>query len=567
MNSERKQCQNCKNQFTVEPEDFDFYKKIDVPPPTWCPECRQFRRYTWRNERILYRRNCDLCQKSIVSIYSPNKKYKVYCVPCWWGDQWNSSDYGRDFDFSRPFFDQWYELHLAVPRIALLSKNSINSDYTNHTNNNKDCYLAFGTFNSENILYSNRVLPGKDCCDCMSLVGSGSCELCYECVNCERCYRCQYGYLLRDCRDCWFSFDCRNCSDCVLCWNIRNKRYCIKNVQYTKEEYLQKLEEMRLDRYEDREKVRESFRDIIRSTALHRPAVLEQVVASSGNFLSYTKNAIGCFFVEHAENAKFVINGSLGLVDVMDCYNFGAKAELAYECHAVTGGYNMLFSHLCYDNSYISYCDGCQNSVSLFGCVGVKKGEYQILNKTYEKEEYEKTKARIVEHMKETREYGEFFPSELSPFGYNETQGYIYHPLPKEEVLARGMKWEDQTTGVYGKTTIPPLDLAQNITETPDSVTKEILECVHCRKNYNIIFAELEIYRRMKIPIPRECPDCRYSNRVNMRPPRRLWHRQCSCNSSVHNHSQPCPNEFETAYAPDRPEIVYCESCYNAEVA
>jgi len=26
------------------------------------------------------------------------------------------------------------------------------------------------------------------------------------------------------------------------------------------------------------------------------------------------------------------------------------------------------------------------------------------------------------------------------------------------------------------------------------------------------------------------------------------------------------PNEFETAYAPDRPEIVYCEKCYQQEV-
>ncbi len=27
-----------------------------------------------------------------------------------------------------------------------------------------------------------------------------------------------------------------------------------------------------------------------------------------------------------------------------------------------------------------------------------------------------------------------------------------------------------------------------------------------------------------------------------------------------------CQNEFETSYAPDRPEIVYCERCYQQEV-
>jgi len=66
MNSETKNCQNCKKDFVIEPDDFAFYEKIKVPPPTFCPECRLMRRYAWRNERVLYRRNCDLCEKSTV---------------------------------------------------------------------------------------------------------------------------------------------------------------------------------------------------------------------------------------------------------------------------------------------------------------------------------------------------------------------------------------------------------------------------------------------------------------------------------------------------------------------
>ena len=38
-------------------------------------------------------------------------------------------------------------------------------------------------------------------------------------------------------------------------------------------------------------------------------------------------------------------------------------------------------------------------------------------------------------------------------------------------------------------------------------------------------------------------------------------------NTAKHQHDGQCPNEFETSYAPERPEIVYCEACYNAEVA
>jgi hypothetical protein len=59
MNAETKNCQSCKQPFIIEPEDFNFYVKIDVPPPTFCPDCRLQRRMAFRNERTLYKRKCD----------------------------------------------------------------------------------------------------------------------------------------------------------------------------------------------------------------------------------------------------------------------------------------------------------------------------------------------------------------------------------------------------------------------------------------------------------------------------------------------------------------------------
>lgn len=92
MNSETRNCQNCKNDFTIESDDFLFYKKIKVPPPTFCPECRMKRRMIWRNERILYRINCDLCGKNTLTTF--NSPYKIYCHSCWWSDKWSPKDYG-----------------------------------------------------------------------------------------------------------------------------------------------------------------------------------------------------------------------------------------------------------------------------------------------------------------------------------------------------------------------------------------------------------------------------------------------------------------------------------------
>src|SRR3989344_2001477 len=108
-------CQNCKKDFTIEPDDFGFYEKMAVPSPTFCPECRLIRRLGWRNERSLYNRQCALCKNKIISIYSEELSMPVYCEQCWWGDRWDSTDYGVEYDFSKPFFTQFFELRRRVP--------------------------------------------------------------------------------------------------------------------------------------------------------------------------------------------------------------------------------------------------------------------------------------------------------------------------------------------------------------------------------------------------------------------------------------------------------------------
>lgn len=157
--------------------------------------------------------------------------------------------------------------------------------------------------------------------------------------------------------------------------------------------------------------------------------------------------------------------------------------------------------------------------------------------------------------MKKTGEYGEFFPASLSPYGYNETQGQVYMPLSKEEALRLGFKWEDATTGIYGRETIEKDKIPDDIINISESITKEILKCEDCTKNYNIIPQELLFYKKETVPIPRSCPDCRYKKRIALRLPRHLWHRHCM--------NEGCENEFETPYAPERPEKIYCEDCYN----
>ncbi|MDI6883381.1 MAG: hypothetical protein QMC93_02880 [Patescibacteria group bacterium] len=157
QNSKTVKCQNCKKEFVIKPEDFAFYEKIKVPPPTWCPECRLIRRMTFRNERTLYRRKCDLCGKNILAIYSPDKPFTIYCSECWWSDKWNPIEYGRDYDFSKSVFLQFRELLERIPLIALSVTNLVNCDYCNVSANDKECYLISGSQANERVMFANRV--------------------------------------------------------------------------------------------------------------------------------------------------------------------------------------------------------------------------------------------------------------------------------------------------------------------------------------------------------------------------------------------------------------------------
>src|SRR3989338_7276008 len=110
MDSQDKTCQSCRQSFTIEPEDFSFYERIKVPPPTWCPECRMVRRLTWRHNRTIHKITCAKCGIEVFSIYHPSSKFPLYCSTCWWSDTWDAWEYAMEVDFTKPFLSQFQTL-------------------------------------------------------------------------------------------------------------------------------------------------------------------------------------------------------------------------------------------------------------------------------------------------------------------------------------------------------------------------------------------------------------------------------------------------------------------------
>ena len=281
-----------------------------------------------------------------------------------------------------------------------------------------------------------------------------------------------------------------------------------------------------------------------------------------GENLFNSKNSKYVFHSHKSEDSKYLENGDVQ----KNSYDLsvGGELEQCYEGITPDHSHRACFTVTSWKNLDITYTDFCMSCQECFGCAGLKHSKYMIFNKQYSKEEYFKLKEKIIEHMKKIGDYGEFFPMSTSPFAYNESMAMLSFPLNKEEVLEKGLIWQDNIQKTEGKTTL--FEIPDTIEDVRDSIIDEILECGICKRNYKIIEDELSFYRKWNIPIPRSCFFCRLEKRFKLRGPSKLWHRQCMCAKQNHDHKERCPNEFETSYSPERPEIIYCEKCYQQEV-
>lgn len=573
MQSETKTCKNCQQSFEITPDDFGFYEKIKVPPPTWCPECKTIRRLMWRNERTLYKKESTGeggVKKSMISMYAPETDFNTYDQKYWWSDAWDPLSYGKEYDFSKPFFAQFNELLHKVPLLTLSNSNATNSEYCNVADQSKDCYLISSSYKCERDMYSNRLYTTKDSSDVHVVFRS---ELCYDDVSCSDNYRLMYSMNSDACTDSYFLYDCKNCNNCFGCTNLRNKNYCMFNQQYSKEEYNKKLAEMNVGSWNNIQKYRAQFQEMY-NKAIHRYARILKSENVSGDNIDNAKNCHNSFDVtEGAQNCKNIHWGGIQTADAWDSGpGIGDGAELLYETMdtGLQGG-NIIGGNVvygCHDIRYALYCHG---SSHLFGCISLRNKEYCILNKQYSKEEYETLVPKIIEHMNampyvdaKGREYrfGDYFPMEFSPYAYNESIAQDYFSITKEEALKRGYRWRSADHKQY-ETTLQAKDLPDDIKSVDEGILKSVIACEHagtcgdgCSFAFKITAQELQFYKRLQIPLPHHCFNCRHVERLSKRNPMKLWKRQCS----------KCTKDIETSYAPDREEIVYCESCYQAEV-
>jgi hypothetical protein len=427
--------------------------------------------------------------------------------------------------------------------------------------------MLFEADRNEETYYSRGMNDNKDCIDC---IRANQCQICYEGVDINNCYGCFYTRDCNNCSECYFSSNLIGCKNCFGCDNLNQKQYYIYNENIGKEKWEEFISSVKYSS----ESIKEYFSKLeeIRLNNPKRYARITKCENSKGDHLINCKNAYFCFDSQKLHDCAYCFEVQNDAKDAYDFSTFGLSTNMVYECNSCGYGvYNILFCNDTWRSTKdCYYCDNTQSSNNCFGCVGLKKDEYCILNKQYSSEDYEKKVAEIVENMKKSGEWGEYMPMSISIYGYNETLANDYFPLKKEEATAIGAKWQDDDRMIHfdGPFYEPKADIKEyeNNEQERQALLAGILKCQETGKPYKIIPQELAFYIKHGLPVPTISFEARHKARVAKRNPFKLWERQCDCEDSSHGHSGRCENKFESTYSPEKPYKVYCEDCYQKSI-
>ncbi|MBT4456515.1 hypothetical protein HOC54_05240, partial [Candidatus Peregrinibacteria bacterium] len=436
------------------------------------------------------------------------------------------------------------ELMNKVPRLGIDIVHCENSNYCNYCGDDKSCYLDIAGEANEDCYFNLFTKYSKNCADCTFAYHS---ELCYEVISCHKSWNCRWSMYLEGCNDCAFCFDLKGCSDCVFCWNLRHKKHHIFNKKVSEEEYEKFVEELKLGDYEAMQEAQAKWKKMMEEDAIHKSTWGAGSEDCTGNNIKNSKNCKVCFNIVNSWDCKYLFD----VLDARDCYDLSYSLyEPEVSCELIStlalkySAYNMA-THYC---NNVFYCDQLNNSSDCFGCIALNRYKYCILNKQYSKKEYEELKEKLIEHMKKTGEWGEFFPAQIAPWAYNETVAQEYMPISREEASEKGYGWKEaQSSGASGS--------------GGGKAADDVVGCGEgceggCGKSFKLIPQELKFYKQRVLPVPRKCPDCRHLDRIALRTPRRLWKRACS----------KCGEEDWTTYSTEKREKVYCEKCYEETI-
>lgn len=200
-----------------------------------------FSQYLARSYNMDYCFRCTDCHDCFGCVNLSNKDHCIFNV------QYTDEEYDKkvlELKKEKPdvILAQVKEIGLKFPLIQSNFSDNTNSDYVDYVYNSQNSYYCFDSQRANDCYYLSNTNDCSDSVDCNMV---NKLEHSLECVDCFECYNCSF------CQDCSRCFDsaflhlCVDCHNCFMCSHLAHAKFCILNVQYTQEEYEQKIKEIK----------------------------------------------------------------------------------------------------------------------------------------------------------------------------------------------------------------------------------------------------------------------------------------------------------------------------------
>jgi|SRR3989338_235359 len=290
------------------------------------------------------------------------------------------------------FFKELKRLINSQPKNPSHILNSENCEYGDQIYYSKNLFNAFDCSNCADSTY---IYDSYMCVNCMDCDYGVESELCYESVDPYKSFNCEYLENCSNMRDssyCYASIDCHDVFGCV---HLNSKSFCIFNRQLTEGEYREAVKKFNVL---PSEKILEMLEELKKRYPYTQTNDAHNENSAYGNYIYFNKNCYLCFDATRNQDSAYLYDSHRNTT----CFDFtySIDGELCYEvvdsAHCFNCNYSV-FSGYCQDSSYLFNCANVKNSL---GCVGISHKEYCILNRQFNKQEYDKISRRILEDLK-----------------------------------------------------------------------------------------------------------------------------------------------------------------------
>lgn len=203
----------------------------------------------------IFRQQCPMTIDELLSecafdIRLPNKVIDAITGVETWASSINSNKYITQENMEKyDAYKGW-----IIPKRQISSLDDIIKlwDKINYTTTER-VYDSLNVSKSDTIYNSENIYRSQDCRKCKNTIFSDGCANSEYIIACQRSENCNYAIRVDDSNTCsnsynvicsskisnsFFIQDANSLHECIFCSHIANRRYCIANMQYSREEYM-----------------------------------------------------------------------------------------------------------------------------------------------------------------------------------------------------------------------------------------------------------------------------------------------------------------------------------------